>query len=338
MSSPQLISFILALVDLALGGFISNGFILTVILRVWNKSRSLDSSEQLLLSLVLTNLWATVLVILTCINDYIIPMFPKSLMYSLNDFIIICRHWFTACLCVFYYIKIVNSTHSLFLWCKLRISWLVPRLIAGSLVVSLFLVLFMSFFTLINIQRNTTLIGTQMNEEISQHHNTGIHEILFLIVGSGSPLLVILVCCILVVASLCKKEDTFRYRSIDVPQILFLIVGSGPPLLMISGCSILVVVSLCRHMYRMKCKEHFSKNLQIKAHIKAAGIILSILFLYLIFYVVQTFSLLLTMKKMEGIFVTVLIIVYPCAQAYILLLGNPKLNQAAAQVFPRRET
>ncbi|XP_062825434.1 taste receptor type 2 member 8-like [Anolis carolinensis] len=296
MSSPQLISFILALVDLALGGFISNGFILTVILRVWNKSRSLDSSEQLLLSLVLTNLWATVLVILTCINDYIIPMFPKSLMYSLNDFIIICRHWFTACLCVFYYIKIVNSTHSLFLWCKLRISWLVPRLIAGSLVVSLFLVLFMSFFTLINIQRNTTLIGTQMNEEISQHHNTGIHEILFLIVGSGSPLLVILVCCILVVASLCK------------------------------------------HVYRMKSKEHNSRSIQTKAHIKATGVVLCILLLYLLFYVAQTFSLIVIKGKIEIILVTTTVYVYSCAQAYVLLLVNPNLNQAAIQVLPRRET
>uniref|UniRef100_A0A803TUI2 Taste receptor type 2 member 40 n=1 Tax=Anolis carolinensis TaxID=28377 RepID=A0A803TUI2_ANOCA len=247
MSSFQFILFILTLVDLALGGLISNGFILTVILREWKKSRSLGSSEQFLLGLVLSNLWASVILIPVYINDYIIPIFPrnfgKQIMYPLGDFLVISRHWFTAWLCVFYCIKIVNSTHSFFLWCKLRISWLVPRFIAGSLVVSLFFGLFMSFFTFRYIQSNITTIDTKRNEEM------------------------------------------FHYRKIDVPEILFLIVGSGPPLLMILGCSILVVVSLCRHMYRMKYKEHFSKNLQIIAHVKAAVIILSILFLYLIFYV-----------------------------------------------------
>nr|XP_060615864.1 taste receptor type 2 member 40-like [Anolis sagrei ordinatus] len=215
MSSPQLILFILALVDLVLGGLISNCFILTVILREWNKNRSLDSSDQLFLSLVVTNLWATVFLIPICINDYIIPMFPKRLgdqiIYPFGDFIAISRHWFTACLCVFYYIKIVNSTQSFFLWCKLRISWLVPRLIAGSLIVSSFLGIFMSLFTLRNIQSNTTMIDTKRNEDMSHYRRTDVHKIVFLIVGSGSPLLVILI------------------------------------------CSILVVVSLCRHMYRMKC-------------------------------------------------------------------------------------
>nr|XP_020647086.1 taste receptor type 2 member 134-like [Pogona vitticeps] len=47
------------------------------------------------------------------------------------------QYTFTAWLCVFYCVKIVNSTQSLFLWWKLRISRLIPRLIVGSLIFSL---------------------------------------------------------------------------------------------------------------------------------------------------------------------------------------------------------
>nr|XP_016846311.1 PREDICTED: taste receptor type 2 member 43-like [Anolis carolinensis] len=129
-----------------------------------------------------------------------------------------------------------------------------------------------------------------------------------------------------------------RNRTVKAPEIFFLIAGSGSPLLVILVCSILVVASLCKHVYRMKCKQHHSGSIQTKAHVKAAGTVFSILFLYLSFYMVQTLSMTVTVGKMEGTFLTVVVIAYPSAQAYILLLVNPKLNQAVNQMLPRRVT
>nr|XP_060615862.1 taste receptor type 2 member 1-like [Anolis sagrei ordinatus] len=217
-------------------------------------------------------------------------------MYPLSDYLILSRHWFTAWLCVFYCLKIVKSTHSLFLWFKLKLSWLVPRLIAGTLVVSLFIAFSMFFSLLRDVQSNMTMINSKISTEI------------------------------------------LRNRTVDVPKIFFLIAGSGSPLLVILICSILVVASLCKHIYRMKCKEHYSRSIQTKAHVKAAGTVLSILFLYISFYMVQTLSMTITMGKTEGTFLTIVVIAYPSAQAYILLLVNPKLNQAVNQMLPRRVT
>ncbi|XP_077779621.1 taste receptor type 2 member 41-like [Podarcis muralis] len=70
----------------------SNGFIVAVIITEWVECRNLAVSEQL-------------------------------------------RHWqfwLAAWLCILYCIKIVNSTHSLFLWCKLRISGFLWDLISLS--------------------------------------------------------------------------------------------------------------------------------------------------------------------------------------------------------------
>uniref|UniRef100_A0A803SWI6 Taste receptor type 2 n=1 Tax=Anolis carolinensis TaxID=28377 RepID=A0A803SWI6_ANOCA len=300
MLSPQFIFFILAVIDLMLGGLISNCFIITVILREWTTSRSLASTEQFFLSLSLTNLGATVVLIPSYINAYIFPIFTRNfimlIVYPLDDFLVLSRHWFTAWLIVFYCIKIVNSTHSLFLWCKLKISWLVPWLIAGSLVVSLFFALFKLYIILMKIQSNTTMIDIETNEEMSGYHTIGVHEILVLIVGSGSSLLIVLV------------------------------------------CSILILASLCKHVYRLKCKEHHSRSIQTKAHVKASGTILFSLFLYISFYVVQTLVMTANVGKIEGTFLTIVVIAYPSAQACILLLVNRKFNQAATQILPRCDT
>ncbi|XP_032997754.1 taste receptor type 2 member 10-like [Lacerta agilis] len=56
MPSPQLIAFLASLAVLAIGGLISNGFIVAVIVIEWARSRKLDAREQLLLSLGMSNI------------------------------------------------------------------------------------------------------------------------------------------------------------------------------------------------------------------------------------------------------------------------------------------
>ncbi|XP_042309351.1 taste receptor type 2 member 40-like [Sceloporus undulatus] len=300
MSTPQIILLLVALIDLILGGLISNGFIVIAIIREWTKSRSLVSSEYLLLSLALSNIWGTVLITPFFINDYITHVFISNcgllIFYPLADFLIICRFWLTAWLCVFYCIKIVNSTHSLILWCKLRISWLLPRLLAGSLVVSLFIVFYMFYSILRKLQCITKMNDTKITPEM------------------------------------------LLDRTVNTPEVWFLTVGSSTPLLVVMLCSILVVASLCRHVCHMKGKELSSTSFQSKAHVKAAGTVLFLLFHYLSFYVVQTLCMTTRLGKTQGIIATIVVMVYPTAQAYVLMLVNSKLNQAVTQMLQRRET
>ncbi|XP_067320892.1 taste receptor type 2 member 40-like [Anolis sagrei] len=200
MSSLQIFVFLLAVADLVLGGLISNGFIATVTIREWTKHRRLASSEQLFLSLALSNIFSTILLFPNGWGMYVESFLLLVNIFPLTFFVSVTRFWFTAWLCVFYCIKIVNSTHALFLWCKMRISWLIPRLLIGSTTLSFF-VYFLSIMTLpTDVQGNTTGNATM-----------GL-RFLFLIIGSSSPLIVVLFCSIMVITSLsrhvCRMAST----------------------------------------------------------------------------------------------------------------------------------
>nr|XP_016846310.1 PREDICTED: taste receptor type 2 member 39-like [Anolis carolinensis] len=226
MFSLATIAFAVAAVVFALSGFLSNGFIAAVILREWTKSRSLASNEQLLLSLAASNFWATALLspfyINATLRDYSISeIFLLPGLYLLATFVIMSRFWFTAWLCFFYCIKIITSRQA---------------------------------------KSNITVNITNTTEVKSLKHTVNTFEAFFLAVGSGCPLLVVLL------------------------------------------CSILVVASLCRHVCRIAA---------------------------------QTLSIVVTLGKDDGTLVAMVRMVYPSAQASILMLVNPKLKQAAMQMLQR---
>nr|XP_020647136.1 taste receptor type 2 member 19-like [Pogona vitticeps] len=149
MPFPQVAAFLIAVADFALGGLISNGFLVTMMVMEWAKCKRLSSSGQLLLS-------------------------------------------------------IVNSTWSFILWCKQRISWLIPRLLVGALLVS-FISSFSGFITLAytpwsSVTSNVTN-GTQGKKEIDYLSS---FKLLVIITGNVCPFVVVLLCTILSVASLCR--------------------------------------------------------------------------------------------------------------------------------------
>ncbi|XP_025040250.1 taste receptor type 2 member 7-like [Pelodiscus sinensis] len=137
-----------ALISLILLGFeslvsnLGNGFIIVVIFSNWIKSRKLASCEHILISLSISRFLLQWLVML---SNFIYVSFPTTSALG-------CKHkafgilwaylnlvslWCATCLSFFYSVKITNFTQPLFLWLKLRIAWLVPRLLLGSLIVSL---------------------------------------------------------------------------------------------------------------------------------------------------------------------------------------------------------
>uniref|UniRef100_A0A8D0BUZ5 Taste receptor type 2 n=1 Tax=Salvator merianae TaxID=96440 RepID=A0A8D0BUZ5_SALMN len=284
--------------DFVLGGLLSNSFITAMIIKEWAKSRNL---AQLLLSLGISNIFATVLLMLDFFTLNESATISKSLMmqlyFSISTYAVFMRLWLTAWLCVFYCVKILNSTHSFFLWWKMRISGLVPRLIMGSCVLS-FLA---SFFIVLSISKQLQSNGTANITNISQEGKVGENW---------------------------KNSD-----------ILVLTVASSCPLLIVFLCSTVVVVSLCRHICNMTSEGSNLRNLQTEAHVKAARTVLSLLILYISYDVAQTMSIVLGFKRKPVFQMCVIVmLMYAPVQAAILVLSNPKLKQTASQMLARTKS
>uniref|UniRef100_A0A803SL84 Taste receptor type 2 n=1 Tax=Anolis carolinensis TaxID=28377 RepID=A0A803SL84_ANOCA len=283
------IIFVVVLADFVVGGLISNGFIVKVIINEWILYKCFTANEQLLLSLSISNFTITILMLISFflqnqVNSY--TRIQTSFSYS----VVVFRSWLTVWLSVFYCIKITTSTHFLFLWCKLRISWLIPRLLVGSAIIS-FVSIYAFRDILIPSHSNTTATNTSMIQEWR----------------------------------LPQLVDSFK--------VFFLSAGSACPVLMMVLFSTVAVGSLCRHICRMTGKESRFRNPQTEAHIKAAGTVILLLLFHVSFYMAETISLTINIRTKHDIFVVVLTVVYPPAQAAILVLVNPKLKQAATHIL-----
>uniref|UniRef100_A0ABM5FI03 Taste receptor type 2 n=1 Tax=Pogona vitticeps TaxID=103695 RepID=A0ABM5FI03_9SAUR len=296
MSSAQIVALLVTVADLALGGLISNGFIVTVTIRDWTKSKRLTSSEQLLLSLGISNLCAIVALYpyyLNAVSANIVSDKSKEKLFPFSVFIVTSRFWFTAWLCVFYCVKIVNSTQSLFLWWKRKISWLIPRLLLGSLIIPFLIGCYAS-------QNISVVLTIKSNTMTNVTNGTQGKTVKYLI-------------------------DSFKFS--------YYIIGSGFPFLVVFFCSILVVGSLCRHICRIKGNKSSLKTLQTEAHMKAAGTVLYLLVLYILFVVAQSIATSTPLEKEAAVLVSVVMMAYSPAQAAILVMVNPKLKQAATQML-----
>nr|XP_060615858.1 taste receptor type 2 member 40-like [Anolis sagrei ordinatus] len=292
MFSAEYIAFLVTTTVLNISGLISNAFIVTVVITQWTKCRRLVSSEQLFLSLALSIVCVAIILSVYCFSFTTLSSYSYTNFQTWSSFFafaVIFRYWLTALLCSFYCIKIVNSTHTFFLWCKLRISWLIPQLLVGSIIISLLAVIVtLSFMHIPSSSANATTMT-----EAKSHNESGNSFLVF-----------------------------------------FLTVGSGCPFLLVLLCSILVVASLCGHVCQMTSKESNFKSFQTKAHIRAAGTGLSLLLLFLSFFVAQIFSL-TRLERHDEHLLPVLLAGYSPAQAAILVLKNPKLKQALAAMVQR---
>ncbi|XP_066472927.1 taste receptor type 2 member 8-like [Tiliqua scincoides] len=302
MSSLVPIACLVTLTGLALGGFTSNAFIIAVIVTEWAKSRSLNSSALLLLSLGMSNICCTASLGACTFDSLFQPIFSTlttaQALYTFWNIAMLSRFWFTAWLCVFYCIKIVNSTHSLSLWCKQRISWLLPWILLASAAISILASVFAVHLVPVHLQNNTSTVNiTDMGREELEIKILPSFITFFLVIGSSCPLLVVL-------------------------------LGS-----------IVTVASLYRHVCQMRGKEFSFRDPQTEAHFKAAGTVLSLLFLYLSFYIAQVLVSMTRMKenKIANFVCAMVIMGYSLAQAAILVWVNPKLKQAIPRMLPGRK-
>ncbi|XP_067398945.1 taste receptor type 2 member 9-like, partial [Emydura macquarii macquarii] len=123
-------------------GIIANGLMIVVNCREWIRSRKLTCCDMILTSLGISRIFLQCVILINNIFSAL-PPGMKGLcdiwrtFYAVWVYLNILSLWFATWLSVFYCVKIANFSQCLFLWLKQKISGLLPKLLLGSLLVSL---------------------------------------------------------------------------------------------------------------------------------------------------------------------------------------------------------
>ncbi|NWH51372.1 TA2R9 protein, partial [Fregata magnificens] len=128
----------------AFAGVWINTFIVFVLCISWVKKKSFNSNEKILLFLGCSRFWylciAWVYSFLSIIYPWCFYVHPiPQLFAAIQSFLNSSNLWVSACLCVFYCIKIANFRHIFFIYLKVKIDRIVPWLLLGSVLLSLVL-------------------------------------------------------------------------------------------------------------------------------------------------------------------------------------------------------
>ncbi|NXY55563.1 TA2R7 protein, partial [Callaeas wilsoni] len=126
----------------AFPGMWINAFIVCVLCIAWVKKKTLNSNEKILLLLGCSRFcylcisWAYSF-LSTIYPNYLYVHTILQLAVFFQALFDYSNLWFSACLCVFYCIKIANFRNSFFIYLKVKIDRIVPWLLLGSGILSL---------------------------------------------------------------------------------------------------------------------------------------------------------------------------------------------------------
>ncbi|KFV96819.1 Taste receptor type 2 member 9, partial [Eurypyga helias] len=128
----------------ASAGMWINAFMVSVLSIAWVKKKSVNSNEKILLFLGGSRFWYCCF---TWVRSFFSILYPwcfhvhpiPQLFAAIQSFLNSSNLWISACLCGFYCIKIANFSHIIFIYLKARIDRIVPWLLLGSVILSLFM-------------------------------------------------------------------------------------------------------------------------------------------------------------------------------------------------------
>ncbi|XP_068864505.1 taste receptor type 2 member 9-like [Aphelocoma coerulescens] len=121
----------------AFAGMWINAFLVCVLCIAWVKKKTLNSNEKILLLLGCCKFWYLCFSWAYCSLSiiypnylYVHPTFQLTVFFQ--SFFNCSSLWVSACLCVFYCIKIANFRNRFFIYLKVKIDRTVPWLLLGS--------------------------------------------------------------------------------------------------------------------------------------------------------------------------------------------------------------
>ncbi|NWI44974.1 T2R40 protein, partial [Picathartes gymnocephalus] len=126
----------------AFAGMWINAVIVCALCIGWVKKKTLNSNEKILLLLGCSRFWH---LCFSWVYSFLSIIYPNyfyvqptcKLLLSIQNFFDCSNFCVSACLCVFYCIKIANFRNSCFVYLKVKIDRIVPWLLLGSLLLSL---------------------------------------------------------------------------------------------------------------------------------------------------------------------------------------------------------
>ncbi|NXM65234.1 TA2R9 protein, partial [Serilophus lunatus] len=131
----------------AFSGMWINAFLVSVLCISWVKQKTLNLNEKILLFLGFSRFWYLSIEWLHYSLSIIYPNYlyvhpTFQVVASTTSFFNFSSLWVSACLCVFYCLKIANFSNRFFIYLKAKIDRIVPALFFGSVLFSLILSIF----------------------------------------------------------------------------------------------------------------------------------------------------------------------------------------------------
>ncbi|XP_008524263.1 taste receptor type 2 member 8 [Equus przewalskii] len=278
-------------------GMLGNGYIGLVNWIDWIKKKETSSIDYIFTSLAISRIC---LICAMVLNALIIVFYPEvhendkikivNIFWTLTNYL---SMWFATCLNVFYFLKVANFSHPLFLQLKWRIDRVVHWILLGCLAISLLISLIFAMtpkYELLKIAKHKRNFTESFHVSKIQYFSpVTIFSLLATVLFTVS-----LISLFLLIMSLWKH----------IKQMKLNVTGCRDP-------------STEAHVRPMKTVTSF----------------LFLLFVYYLASLLMTFSYLMKERKLAVMFEEVIAIFYPSGHSLILIIGNNKLRQAFVRML-----
>ncbi|XP_055466030.1 taste receptor type 2 member 7 [Psammomys obesus] len=298
-------TLMLVAVGEALVGILGNTFIALVNFMGWIKNKKIAAVDLILTSLAISRICLQCIILLDC---FILVKYPDTYnkgkeMRTIDFFWTLTNHlsvWFATCLSIFYFFKIANFFHPLFLWIKWRIDKLILRTLLACLILSLCFSLPVSQNLNDEFRRcvkTKEKINSTLRCKVNKTGHASVKVNLNLVMLF--PFAVSLVSFLLLILSLWRHTR----------QMQFNVTGYKDP-------------STTAHVKAMKAIISF----------------LVLFVAYCLAFLIATSSHFMPESELAVIWGELIALIYPSSHSFILILGNSKLKQASVRVLCKVKT
>ncbi|XP_048191027.1 taste receptor type 2 member 7-like [Perognathus longimembris pacificus] len=294
-----------ALMLLAVGefsvGVLGNTFIGLVNIVGWIKTRKMAPLDLILTSLAVSRLFLLCAILLDCFLLTLCPHLYEhgTSIMKITDFLwTLTNHssvWLAGCLSVFYFVKIANFSHPLFLWMK----WRVDRAVLGALLGCLLLSVCVSLPATENLNKDfRQCLKARRNRNFTlkcRANKIGYASLhISLNVVMLFPFAVSLVVFFLLILSLWRHKRTMQ----------------------------------------LHVSPHGDPRTQAHVGAMKAIISFLLLFLaYCLSFLIATSSYFMPETELAAVCGELIALIYPSSHSFILILGNNKLRQTSKRVL-----
>ncbi|XP_027799134.1 taste receptor type 2 member 39 [Marmota flaviventris] len=279
-------------------GIIANGFIMAINAAAWVQKKAVSTNGRILLFLSVSRIALQSFMMLEVILSDTSPIFlNKDVLYDSFKvsfmFLNYCSLWFAAWLSFFYFVKIANFSHPLFLKLKWRISGWIPWLLWLSLFISFISsMLFCKDIYPVYCNNSFTVPFSNSTKKVYFTETNVLNLAFFFNLGILIPLIIFIVTATLLIVSL--KRHTLHMKNCAT--------GSRDP-------------SMEAHMGAIKATSYFL-----------------ILYIFnavsLFLYVSNIFDA----SSPWNILFKIIMAVYPAGHSMLLIQDNPGLRRAWKQL------